>query len=290
MSELGHILQQARLEQGFTLDDIQEKTKIQKRYLQAIEEGRYEVLPGKFYIRAFVKSYAEVLGLPITPLFQEYAQELDIHDEPQDFEYVTPPKKSWLSSIDGKWIPRFLVILFFVIVGSVIYYYADDLGQLNKNQKESTVTSEQTNPSSMSYQNYTKDDPKETSAPKNEEVVKEEPLPVTVQLAKQEDKNYYYEVHGADQIQVVLKPTLRDVWMAIKEGKNGKSVEDSFTAKQNQSYTFDFPQGSPAYFHLGNAKEIELTVNGVTIDTSAMPINLTYWHFQLVPDEENSKQ
>lgn len=63
MSDLGYILRKTRLERKISLDDLQEVTKIRKRYLEAIEEGNYKVLPGSFYVRAFIKSYAEAVGL-----------------------------------------------------------------------------------------------------------------------------------------------------------------------------------------------------------------------------------
>lgn len=63
MSELGQQLREARLQKGMSLDDVQEMTKIRKRYLEAIEAGDYKVLPGSFYVRAFIKTYAETVGL-----------------------------------------------------------------------------------------------------------------------------------------------------------------------------------------------------------------------------------
>jgi len=63
VSELGLVLQKAREEKGISLDEIQRITKIQRRYLEAIERGHFHVLPGHFYARAFIKSYAEAVGL-----------------------------------------------------------------------------------------------------------------------------------------------------------------------------------------------------------------------------------
>lgn len=63
MTELGNRLKEAREEKGMSLDDLQAATKIQKRYLTALEEGNYDVIPGKFYVRAFIKQYAEAVGL-----------------------------------------------------------------------------------------------------------------------------------------------------------------------------------------------------------------------------------
>ena len=43
LTELGNRLKEARVAKGFSLDDLQEITKIQKRYLIGIEEGNYEI-------------------------------------------------------------------------------------------------------------------------------------------------------------------------------------------------------------------------------------------------------
>ena len=60
---LGDRLREARTAKGFTLDDLQSITKIQKRYLSGIENEDYSMMPGSFYVRAFIKQYAEAVGL-----------------------------------------------------------------------------------------------------------------------------------------------------------------------------------------------------------------------------------
>ena len=65
MTELGARLKEARLAKGYSLEDLQEITKIQKRYLIGIEEGNYSIMPGSFYVRAFIKQYAEAVGLEL---------------------------------------------------------------------------------------------------------------------------------------------------------------------------------------------------------------------------------
>ena len=64
-SVIGQELQKARLDKGLSLDDIHHTTKIQKRYLAAIENGQFDQLPGAFYERAFVRQYAAAVGLDV---------------------------------------------------------------------------------------------------------------------------------------------------------------------------------------------------------------------------------
>ena len=62
MLTIGKTLREAREARGYTLEHVQEVTKIQKRYLLAIEEEDFDIMPGHFYTRAFIRQYAEVLG------------------------------------------------------------------------------------------------------------------------------------------------------------------------------------------------------------------------------------
>ncbi len=59
---IGDRLRQARLKKNISLDELQQKSKIQKRYLEAIEKGAFHLLPGEYYVRTFLRQYAEVVG------------------------------------------------------------------------------------------------------------------------------------------------------------------------------------------------------------------------------------
>ena len=60
---LGELLREARLSRAYTLEEVERDTRINSAYLEALEHGRYEVLPAPVYTRGFVRSYARHLGL-----------------------------------------------------------------------------------------------------------------------------------------------------------------------------------------------------------------------------------
>jgi len=68
LQKIGAQLQVARQEKSLSLRDIHERTFIQMYMLRAIELGDLSSLPEGFYVRAFIRKYALVLGLPGTDL------------------------------------------------------------------------------------------------------------------------------------------------------------------------------------------------------------------------------
>lgn len=63
MRTVGTILKEARLAKGLTFTDVEEKTKIRTKFLEAIEADDYSKLPSVSYAKGFVKNYADLLGL-----------------------------------------------------------------------------------------------------------------------------------------------------------------------------------------------------------------------------------
>lgn len=71
MQGIGAVLKRVRLEKGITLEEIADRTKIRVKFLEAIEEENFDVLPGAIYARGFVTSYIKYLGIADWPEVQE---------------------------------------------------------------------------------------------------------------------------------------------------------------------------------------------------------------------------
>lgn len=63
MDGIGNIFKSNRIKKNLTLADVEQATKIRSKYLQAIEEEHFDVIPGKVYLKGFIKSYAKLLAI-----------------------------------------------------------------------------------------------------------------------------------------------------------------------------------------------------------------------------------
>nr|WP_237497194.1 helix-turn-helix domain-containing protein [Lysinibacillus sp. HST-98] len=119
-------MKEARLSKGYSLDDLQEITKIQKRYLVGIEEGNYSIMPGSFYVRAFIKQYAEAVGLDAEEILETYKNELPSTPNDQVSQSITnsPSRRKVTKGPSNKMMeamPKIIVALFIVVIIVVIW-------------------------------------------------------------------------------------------------------------------------------------------------------------------------
>ena len=139
LTELGKRLVEAREEKGMSLEDLQTVTKIQKRYLLAIEQGNYDIIPGKFYVRAFIKQYAEAVGLNPEQLFEEFRKDVPstYNDEVSDKLSNIKPQRELPKPASKvlELLPTILIIGGIIVVIAIIYVIVQavnhDSGQKN---------------------------------------------------------------------------------------------------------------------------------------------------------------
>ena len=81
MFQIGDSLREARTRRGLTSADVQKGIRIRERYLTALEDERWDMLPGEAYAKGFLRTYAEFLGLNGQLYIDEYNSRLRSHEE-----------------------------------------------------------------------------------------------------------------------------------------------------------------------------------------------------------------
>ena len=82
MFEIGTSLREARLRQGVDLPRVEADTKIRAKYLRALEDEKFEVLPAETYVKGFLRTYAEYLGLDGQLYVDEFNSRFAAVEEP----------------------------------------------------------------------------------------------------------------------------------------------------------------------------------------------------------------
>ena len=72
MFEIGNSLREARLRQGLEFPEIEHATKVRSKYLRALEDEEFDILPAQTYVKGFLRTYAEYLGLDGQLYVDEY--------------------------------------------------------------------------------------------------------------------------------------------------------------------------------------------------------------------------
>ncbi|MGF9889973.1 RodZ domain-containing protein [Priestia megaterium] len=301
LTELGQRLRQERESKGLSLEDLQKLTKIQKRYLLGIEEGNYEVMPGKFYVRAFIKQYCEAIGLDTDAIFEEYKSDIpstQTEDMPQQLSRVRSrkeiPQHTKGVSKAYDYLPTVLVVAGVVVVGIIIWVIAQNIvsdknkEQANQEAPNSEVqqsnTQEETNETTAKNDNSKSEDDQSAADKKEQEKEKAEKEKAAKEKAEKEKaekekkdsgKQEYKEVQktgrsatyalsGTDAFSLEVTSTQADTWLDVKNGKGNAFF--SSILKKGETKEFDLTKETEARVNIGYSPGVELKVNGKAVD------------------------
>ncbi len=81
MFEIGNTLREARVRRNLTLQQVEEDTKIRVKYVQAMENEDWDVLPGHTYVKGFLRSYSSYLGLDADLVMDEFRSRGPVTEE-----------------------------------------------------------------------------------------------------------------------------------------------------------------------------------------------------------------
>ena len=130
---IGDRLKEARQESGLSFKEIQDSIKVRTKYLQALEEENYKLIPGEAYVRAFIKGYGNFLGLNGQKLVEDYKEILKKEQEILEKE-LEQEEGEHNTGIFGN---KIVGPIIFIIVLLVIIFVAYNIFLLNQVQDNS---------------------------------------------------------------------------------------------------------------------------------------------------------
>ena len=281
MTELGNRLKEAREEKGMSLDDLQAATKIQKRYLTALEEGNYDIIPGKFYVRAFIKQYAEAVGLDSELLFEEFKKDIpnSYNDEVSEKLSSIKPQRELPKSASKalELLPTLLVAAGVIVVIAIIYVIVQAVNGGGNQQAEGPKTEESQSKYDVSKDSpLTKENQQNTDAQKDsaegdkekKDQQSDENDKLTIKATASEGSSTTYEVSGSDKLELEVKAS-ENSWVRVRDEK-GSSLKEGMM-KKGETFQKNITDQSQIDLRIGYAPGVEIKINGEVLSYKLDP-------------------
>ena len=228
MFEIGGSLREARLKRGLTPADIQKAIRIRDRYLQALEEERWEILPGDAYVKGFLRTYADYLGLDGNLYVDEYNNRF-AHNE--ELPFVPERFAGSGRRLGGSGLLR-PVVAIGVIVAIVAAVAAWRLSGSSGNDKQGSPR---------------------VSTPST--------TAKTPTKSKKTTKKLQHHVKVALPTRAVLVASRGDCWLWIRSGSaSGPTVYEA-TLTQGKTLPVDLKNG-PVWIDMGDPPSLDVRLGG----------------------------
>src|SRR6478672_13649769 len=136
MADIGTTLREARMRARIDMTEVEARTKIRAKYLRAIENEEWDLLPGPVYVKSFLRTYGDFLGLDSRTLVDEYKRQ---YERPSDNEMrpISSLSRERERAARGPRIPPWAIVGV-VLVGIVAALYF--VGSNNNNSPSNNPT------------------------------------------------------------------------------------------------------------------------------------------------------
>jgi cytoskeletal protein RodZ len=120
---LGEKLRNLRSERRISLNDVSRNTKIQLKYLEYLEEGNYKKLPVDVYVKGFLRSYAEFLGVDEKILIRLYEKEKGIKINLEKASGDNFEKKESINMAPFLITPKIITVAIGLLITAGLFFY-----------------------------------------------------------------------------------------------------------------------------------------------------------------------
>lgn len=291
--KIGDILREEREARNFTLEDIQERTKIQKRYLIAIENNNFDALPGRFYTRAFIKEYAQVLNMDGIKLMDELGDEELAEEKEVAIQYsrLKRTKKAALGKGTGffSFLPTLIVLLLLIGIGYIAWTLIAEKVQNKEGPGPGAGTEEVENDEftrnpepNQTPSDSEKPEDETPEEPEEEEPVIPDPTFEVVEMGTGSSPESTINLLDApEKVEITLTQTGEGrAYVEIKGEETtyvGEIMELDATPQ-----TFDISAEDKVHLNIGYAPGIEISVNDIVLDypveeDKTLPVHQRMW-------------
>lgn len=294
VSELGNHLKQARLEKNYSLDDLQQMTKIQKRYLLGIEEGNYAVMPGNFYVRAFIKQYAEAVGLDPDEVFDQFQNEIPNtyeDDIPEQLSRVRTHRQMSKSATKAlELLPKVLMAFALIVLAIIVWVLVQKV--MNNDQQESVHQDDEVNEVRIETSGVSPSE-KEDSITEKEQVEEKAPeqsnsseeLNQQLTVTEKTNSKTVYELTNTDQFTLKIT-SIGDTWIEVKNSKGNTFFQGMMYEDQEKS--FDLSAESNINIVIGDASDTTILINDQEVPYEIDPKNVVRQEMTIVFKKSSS--
>ena len=273
LETIGEKLKNARIERGLTIGDLQKITKIQRRYLEAIEENDFDAMPSDYYKRTFIRQFAEAVGLNPRPLLRR----LDGKPEEEDLSSTTalsiPVKGSRKSkynetntkkSMIAAYIPVVLLVLLVgAIIGTIIWAIMLDAekGPIVPTPNKTTVIGSQESQTKTSDTNV-----KETESTDKEEDKKKEKTKDNITLVSDDGEFVSFKVADWEKpMKIAFKGLDNAAWIGLQTTDTQELFYQYTIQPQEELETFIPDELESFSIVVGASKNVTISINGEEI-------------------------
>nr|WP_153578358.1 MULTISPECIES: helix-turn-helix domain-containing protein [Bacillus] len=298
---MGQKLKEAREAKGLSIDQLHEITKIQKRHLVAIEEGNYDVLPGAFYARAFIKQYADAVGLNGEELLVEHQSTIPQSERREVPQVSTGQKTQETMQKSSSWpvadhMPKILVALLVIAVGVVIWFVfqaltgKDDEKVPSAQSEKIEVQKAKDSPlDTKKAEEPKKEEPKKEELKKEEPKKEEQPAPPTgqqeVKVVGTTGKVSTLEIHNNKTLELEISAKGAS-YVDVKDDAGNEILNT--TVQSGQTEKRDVSTLKEVRLNIGSAPNVEIKLNGQVL---AFPLDpQKEYHQRLVIKNQGIEQ
>jgi cytoskeletal protein RodZ len=140
--DIGEQLRSQRKARGISLIEISEHTKIGKKYLEALEEGRYDLLPCETYIRGFLRAYAKYLELDDEQILRQYKEERRVLKGEREVQ--KSGEEEGRTSNQSIWLPLLSLLLLAGVGAGLFLFWPSSSGTPRETVHQAAAVAEPT--------------------------------------------------------------------------------------------------------------------------------------------------